>query len=171
VAFVSKYQQQFTGSSLVVGSLRVYRAWEPYVPLVGQRGVEWDTPAMDAKCILSGCGCDECMKDSAKPHKAIVPKKKCTCGIYGFYTPEFVDAPPIAVLGTIRATGKLLMGTTGVRAAHAEIESLLLTAKQDHWGVTRKDLKVKYPEVPVYKSTEKWLADYPPESVSELLDG
>jgi hypothetical protein len=104
----------------------------------------------------------------------VVPVLGCVCGIYGYYHRS--NIADLTVRGTIRASGKILMGTHGARVAYAEIESLNVasTGVQYPTKVYRsmvKALRRKYPGVPVYTSVLEWVLAFPSEDVSELLQG
>jgi hypothetical protein len=88
----------------------------------------------------------------------------------------------LTVKGTVRASGKLLMGTHGARAAYAEIESLyvgdaqlsdragyMVTLRPEDFKPMAKALRRRYPGVPVYTDPLEWVLAYPSEDVSTLL--
>lgn len=62
---------------------------------------------------VPGCSC-------AGRHLA--PNAECTCGIYGWYTPDFATREHTgAVFGVVEISGRVLLGTTGFRAERARI--------------------------------------------------
>lgn len=102
------------------------------------------------------------------------PALDCACGIYGYYDRQSISA--LTVRGTVRASGKLLMGTHGARAAHAEIESLYVgdsyrSLYPEDFKAMAKVLRKRYSGVPVYTDLMEWVLDYPAEDVSALING
>ena len=90
------------------------------------------------------------------------PSRGCDCGIYAWYAPGDTGALYARVFGVVEASGLVLMGDRGFRAARARIVAVVtrnrrLTAACAAAGVT------------VYRRRRHLLRDYPPEDLSGLL--
>jgi hypothetical protein len=191
----SEFQNQFTGPAItVLGSIRVYREWKfiyheyftgakpehlklqqltSYLP-----SEPWTSAQFSARC-----------GHRLPTHAShLAPFIDCTCGIYGYNHPSNMLSTNVCfnVQGTARVSGIILMGTKGVRAQHATIESLRLEASQctvqtDYYKLIPKGTVVvepaeaikflteTYPDVAVFSDKDKWLSDFPPEDVSHLI--
>src|SRR5262249_11862196 len=86
----------------------------------------------------------------------------CNCGIYAWYAPDDTGTLDARVFGVVEASGLVLMGDRGFRAARARVIALVtrnprLAAACAAAGVT------------VYRRRRHLLRGYPPEDVSGLL--
>lgn len=159
-------------SSLVVpGSLRGYRCWRldknklELYPLHVNLGA-WTEGKLQARC--SG-------GYRAQSHGVgyPAPQSRCCCGIYATYRckdyrdqlPNFWSYyPGLAtgiVHGSIKATGRIILGEIGFRAERAEIEAL--------WGLGACTIARIY-ELPWFLTKRKFLKHFPPHDVSGLLE-
>lgn len=177
-------QQSCTGPEVVIpGSIRLYRSWvydwlpttrpkwyslctQENVVICGQWGQTWHSTTMEAQCSATSGVVGECRTPGHE-----VPMLGGSCGIYGYYGRNSIT--DLTVKGTVRASGKILMGTHGARASYAEIESLYVGYPQypyqDYFKFIAEALQRKYVGVPVYTDYVKWILDYPREDVSALL--
>lgn len=101
------------------------------------------------------------------------PMTGCTCGIYATYDdsyrvhrPRFWvdygdDVPSLVVHGSIKASGRVLLGEKGFRASKAEVEAL--------WGWRAKPAAWAY-GVPWFFTYREFVRHYPPHDVSSLLE-
>lgn len=99
------------------------------------------------------------------------PDSRCTCGFYVKHRLEGVERdydPSIFTYGSIRASGKVILGTEGFRAQHADIEALYVPWTPSPpspdllWHLQRINL-------PVFYNRDRFLAAFPPISVDHLL--
>jgi hypothetical protein len=162
------------GRSLVPGSLRGYRTWrrlgrrahldDGMLPLtaITRRYVTWGR-SMRAQCSNPDVAPRTLRPHIVGPHES--PAAWCQCGIYAWYEPydaALLDAGLLGVFGVIQATGLVLVGESGFRAAQAEIVAV----------VARKRHIVEACEaagIVVYRRRKDLLRDYPPEDVSALI--
>jgi hypothetical protein len=77
----------------------------------------------------------------ASQHKTPVPE--CTCGIYGWYTPEAALYEHTGdVVGVIEVSGRVLLGTTGFRAERAKIVAITMNPRAATVEKTRLFMKL-----------------------------
>lgn len=182
--------EEFTGDTVVVpGSLRVFREWnldqqdskaEISSLAAGSRWGNSMTAFCKTEqthwfCYNSDDLCDICVANIS--HEA--PAVPCTCGIYGYYVPTVSGIDDYlygyeSVYGTVRVSGRVILGTRGVRAQYAEIESFyigdgLQVTTQKSLELAGWRLSLAFPSVPVYTDYDAWLVGYPPEDVTMLL--
>lgn len=184
---------KFDGATVTVpGSLRVFRAWDSIVSAQNGRSAlvlsglffgNWEHNTMQATCkgrsSHSGYSTFATMLDIDVSDLA-VPVPECMCGIYGYYKPGNSFVKGASIRGSIRVSGKVLLGTTGVRAQHAEIESICVTyparlkiANDSYRSMreTKNAIKERFVDVPLFFNKLAWRLQFPPESVKELIDG
>lgn len=172
---------RFRGSEceLVTGTLRVFRTWR-----AAPRGLSalalrtpWNPDgSLTARCEgRRGCDCDECLETWRRRHpihdRKDAPYAPCMCGIYGWYDVNRLILTPspirtyVRVHGSMRVWGRVVMGTKGVRAQHAQIEALVV-AEDDH-----ERFRVLYPELhaPLVADLGELARSYPQENVRELI--
>lgn len=102
------------------------------------------------------------------------PQPGCTCGIYATYnhrqyrthSPRFwmnygPDFPSQIIHGSIKATGRVLLGERGFKAEKAEVEAL--------WG-WRAELAALAYDVPWLRTRRRFLKRFPPHDISNLLE-
>lgn len=121
------------------------------------------------------------------------PNPKCQCGFYASYDPEtdFYDGNPgygvnalgnLMVRGVVEVSGRVIMGTKGIRAEKMQIKALALDhfklgpwlslpeAKpvvESMYGFLGQ-VAAKY-GIPAYREAEAMHADFPPQDVSHLI--
>ena len=161
-----------SGRALVPGSLRGYRTWrllgrrapvpEGALPLSSvTRRVVWP-PTLEARCTAPDV---EWQPASPRPCLSVShrsPSRGCDCGIYAWYAPGDTGTLYARVFGAVEASGLVLMGDRGFRAARARIIAVVtrnrrLAAACAASGVT------------VYRRRRDLLRDHPPEDLSGLL--
>lgn len=147
-------------AELVPGVLRGYRSW--YLRLGDLGGyleainfpVAWEPSRNTAHCV-----------NGIQLVRHDAPHARCTCGFYARHTPEFWTGsstyqPPF-VLGSIRAYGKVILGTGGFRAQYAEIEALAIAYASP--------VPLPY-NVPIFSSLTELVEQFPPIPVDHLLE-
>ena len=135
------------------GTLLVHRGWNVReggflaaysAPYVWERGVN------EAVCKAYIQGIDH--------RKA--PVTHCTCGFYGLYVPNAVDN--VDVRGVVEVSGRVILGTRGVRAQKAKIVAL---------ATVNPTIKARYRGVDYFDWPSDMIAKYPVTDVSALLKG
>lgn len=196
--------------TLVMGSLRGYRSWDLEIfgnPLIKGKAeqdlpdftglfavgksIPWTQP-MIAGCYMYGrCPCETCgrgrQRRGVKPHHhdAVVPVAECECGIYGWYTPGWIEKdnwwPKSGAVGVIEATGKVIMGQRGFRCEQAKILAIAPACKPDilehsigvHGylqGFDRIRTRLVDLGISIFDDFDSLLNFYPPDDVTSLID-
>jgi hypothetical protein len=124
---------------MVASTLRGYRSWN-LKPIktnidskpewrLGSVGVNawWDGIEIVADCTRKGDFTPAFLWPGHQapvfPHEA--PDATCTCGIYGWYEPEYaLRLHSGSVLGVVEYSGRILLGSKGFRAEKAKIIAL-----------------------------------------------
>lgn len=174
---------------LVPGTLRGYRCWRydsvnhEFHPLHVQLG-PWRCPGVTvARCSSEPEFCadeftEEEMEQLLGPQlhsnwQVPPPVPGCMCGIYATYSLdtyryhlprpwEFYDGITNAIVhGTIRASGKIVLGDHGFRAQKAEIEAL--------WGRPAR-AAARVHELPWFWRKKTFLKEFPPQSLRTILE-
>jgi hypothetical protein len=179
-AAVANYDAKET--ELVPGALRGYRSWRldrdwehpgpAYnVDSNSLRACNWNhvwTPGVNpATCYL---GYYSKQHPGGRGHKT--PVKGCSCGIYAVHEPTGRIDGSGYIGGSIKAYGKILLGTDGFRASTAEIEALAPinpSAQLFPIGLSwLQEIGDRY-QVPVFKSMDELTEAFPPISVDHLI--
>lgn len=146
-----------TETTMVPGALRGYRTWR----LSGQglvavaKNYNWFAGVNVASC-------------HRHPNNA-APCQDCSCGLYAKHGPAQVVAEfgTDNTIGTIKAYGKVVLGTAGFRAEKAEIESIYLPPRLATYAASfLADLY----NVPVFTSLRELILKFPPIPVDHLID-
>jgi hypothetical protein len=161
-----------SGRALVPGSLRGYRTWrllgrhaplpEGALPLSSvTRRVVWP-PTLEARCTPPDIEWHAAAPSTMSLASHRSPSRGCDCGIYAWYAPDDTGILHARVFGAVEASGLVLMGDRGFRAARARIIAVVtrnrrLAAACAAAGVT------------VYRRRRDLLRDHPPEDLSGLL--
>jgi hypothetical protein len=149
----------------VPGALRGYRIWYPTVNGRQLRSIAigasfWNPGVNEATCYFPY---------NCFPHA--IPRKSCKCGFYAKHTLEALERDfgyqrlHVLAYGSIKAYGRVVLGTAGFRAQYAEIEALFV----DPFVGTRLRWHGGWKGIPMYQEREMFLKDYPPISVENLL--
>lgn len=119
--------------------------------------------------------------------KCKAPDALCACGFYASYSPEtdFFGNPTIwgvmipTVFAVVEASGRVLMGSKGVRAERMELKAVAVdlrhapTLGEPLWlrdQLQRLQLTSKLYDVPSYKyDRHRMVADFPQPDLSNLL--
>ncbi len=147
-------------SVLVPGTLRGYRTWR-WIPgfdrlfSTGMSTHRWAPPPLPEEA--------RCFTYPYYPTDHVTPSTDCACGIYGWYQPDDTRIVPASVFGVIAASGRIVMGTHGFRAAAAQV---LAVTTEDH-EIRDALRRLGYQ---VFDDRDELLAAYPPEDVSALVD-
>jgi hypothetical protein len=109
------------------------------------------------------------------------PRRKCTCGIYGWYDPRTIDQGfkrgADRVTAVIEVKGKVVMGEKGFRAQAARVVAIALppAIHELHDFQEQVDLLQSYDaaleryDAKPFRSLGEMARAYPPEDVSALL--
>lgn len=149
-------------TTLVPDFLRGYRVWNlcfPDVLTPVWKPGQWDPGRQYAMCLAG-------MHWPTEP----VPSTGCTCGFYAKYHSK--DLPYGRVFGSIKASGRIVMGTIGFRAEVAEIEALSLRQPDGTFSIgkaTGQLLSERY-GVPVLPSVGELIEQFPAPDISGLVD-
>lgn len=138
---------EFSNSGeMVASTLRGYRSWvlravEPDTAMdyrkdgwvLGSVGVgaHWESKSITARCVkfgsvvaasmLKNWGIEAKNKDHEAPHNG------CTCGIYGWYEPEWANRYHTgSIMGVVEYSGRILMGSKGFRAEKAKVVAITM---------------------------------------------
>ena len=163
---------------MVPGTLRGYRFWRfddvkmLLFPAHVSRCGAWAYGVNVAMCdryFLPTEGRD----DHSRFGPQAPPRADCGCGIYATYDhltyrshlPKFwINYGPVPsrlVHGSIKASGRIILGVKGFRAEKAEVEAL--------WG-WRSQLAALAYEVPWFRTRRQFLKEFPSNDMSNLLE-
>lgn len=139
--------------TLVAGTLQGYRTWS--LTPTGQLAsmameYEWAHDELVAECLRS----EPCPG---------APNGRCTCGFYAWYTPDDGRIVPGPVIGVIRASGRILLGSHGFRAEKVQVVALVC-------GLPLLARVLRSHGYVVYPTLEQLVAAHPPEDMSGLID-
>ncbi len=99
----------------------------PYIPL------PWSRPVMEARCYWSPL----LAKQDRVKGAHLAPHPTCRCGIYADYEPK--PRPPLpyvwSVFGIVTVWGRIELHREGMRAQHARVEALALSAE---WALRQR---------------------------------
>jgi len=171
---------------MVPGTLRGFRSWRvdpmgfqlqatnwPVVWHPGELVAECQTDRLRLLAMASLISYDV----QIDPH--VAPVKGCTCGIYATHEPGSRDTTGI-ILGSIKAYGRIILGTEGFRAEKAQIEALAFR-DMDPWipQPYTKTLDLAFQarvqegaladNIPLYPTMDTLLRDFPVVPVDHLL--
>jgi hypothetical protein len=142
----------FTVPDLRVGEIRALRTFRlsengRLCSLVHYASGEWDDGASTARCLAHG-------------HTPAAPG--CGCGFYAYGTYDAVRDHDEAhdVVAVVACWGRVVPGTRGLRAQHARIEAIWLSATVPRHLVWL--LHERYPSVAFYRSRRLMLARHRP---------
>lgn len=103
-------------------------------------------------------------------HHEEAPVAYCRCGIYATYNPkDYRSQQPsfwhindgTFVHGSIKATGRVILGEIGFRAEEAKVEAV--------WGLRARAIASLY-EVPWFLTQGRLLKHFPPHNMETLLE-
>lgn len=157
-------------TELFPGTLRGYRSWRVYKeglrPPVLQAynwdHVFWEPGVNQATCVVT--------RDVIGPGKTVHPRPQdapvqaCTCGFYATYDFSFPVAGMNSIRGSIKASGRIILGTNGFRAEKVEVEALYRYTT-DGFGQT---LATMY-NVPLFRTQAALEEAFPPPNVEALI--
>jgi hypothetical protein len=147
----------YAGFEPQVGEIRALRTFR-----VGPGGAlhplfsndPWADGANTAHCKLRAATAAE-----AKTHPT--PEPDCTCGFYAYAWEAAASEYPNArhVLAVVACWGRVIAGTRGIRAEHARVEALWMSAAvpPDLAGLVR----ARYPSTSVYADKTAMLTEHP----------
>ena len=145
----------YTGDevALIPGALRVYRTWLASEGWLGSYNFDsiWGP----------GLNLANCLKSAPDHPMTQAPKRDCVCGFYATYRPEYLS---LGTPGVIEVSGRVILGTRGVRAQKARI--VALTGGNHRWT---QGLRRNYSSIKWFDRVDDMLAAFPPQDVSELI--
>lgn len=154
------------GGELVPAGLRGYRTWRGLSPegRLRSTGVthEW-APACFRAEQSTGYEHARCLMTLTPADEHAAPGRHCSCGLYGWYSPNDSRIVPGTVFGAVEATGRTVLGAHGFRAQTATV--LGVTADDED---LRHDLEVL--GYPVHATVDELVTALPPDDVSSLVD-
>lgn len=146
----------YAGFEPQVGEIRALRTFR-----IGPRGSlyplfnnhPWAYGANTAHCRVTSLA-------GAQPHAA--PEASCTCGYYAYASEAAAAEYPHArhVLAVVACWGRVIAGTRGIRAEHARIEAIWMSAAVAQ-GLASM-VTERYPSTAVYPDKTAMLTEYPP---------
>lgn len=161
---------------LYIGQLRGYRYWWAHRGTLFSisMGTIWREGVLQARCN--------------NHTEEGVPKQKCQCGIYGWYTPEEALRNHAAekfglskneglILGAVSAQGKIVPGTVGFKAEKVKVEAIATDNVHpydcEQCALTEfkgfPDFSTRYPDIETFDTHEALIAKYPPQPLPEGL--
>lgn len=158
--------KEYSGNKheLFPGTLRGYRAWLIHFKNLKLKSTHmdeiWKPGDNKAKCASN-------FDPFRKRHP--VPYEDCTCGFYARYKwsdLRDITSHAFAIYGAIDVYGTLCLGTRGLRAEKAKIVALTSNGLLDHRIV---DLISQEYNVPLFKSMDKLMKEFPPSDYSDLI--
>jgi hypothetical protein len=148
----------YAGFEPQVGEIRAVRTFRvgpggTLYPLFS--GHVWSDGANTAQCMVIG-------RTGAAAGAHAAPEPGCTCGFYAFAGEQAAAEYPNArhVLAVVACWGHVIAGTRGIRAEHARIEAIWMSATvpPDLANLVR----TRYPATFVYADRSAMLAEHPP---------
>jgi hypothetical protein len=161
-----------SGPGLVPGRLRGYRRWmlldSGRLESIAGYG-SWGARGLTAECKAT-------FHRAAAGHAT--PDMHCQCGIYGWYRPELIGDGMVCscrshhstgssfpyIVGAIDATGTILLGSKGFRAAKARIAGIVV----EPTSYAATIVPTMHPDGPIFPTVEALVAALPPDDVAEL---
>lgn len=166
-------QNEYTGKEILVpSSILGYRQWYWInKELKSSYSTIWDKESLTSVCKrYSG------PEGSVPEHPS--PSPGCTCGIYAHYLPLESYERVNNVFGVMEASGKLLMGTKGLRAEKARIVALAGYGSSNRWFQTKEKTRGIYPEdlvdfctqigVPYFPTVKQMVYEFPQVDLTSL---
>lgn len=153
---------EYSGRALVPGTLRGYRSWRVTLDegllMAVNFDYTWQPGENHATCL-------DWPPTFQTEHQA--PQLNCTCGFYACYSPATTQwGQAIPFMGVVELSGRMVLGTRGVRAERARIVASL----QPYWPARAAErIKDMYPDVKWFRNHEDMVEAFPPQDVSELI--
>jgi hypothetical protein len=150
------------------GFLRGYRTWN--IRRTGALAAVWAAYTYtqgvnEATCGPSATG----ILSLATMRHEDVPRWGCSCGFYAAYKTvpyEYIGNP---IWGSIKATGRILVGTRGFRAQKVEVEALCVNPGARYTLVEDAKRTGDHYGVPVFHDLDAMLAEFPPHDLQGIL--
>ena len=142
----------FSVPDLRVGEIRALRTFRlsgsgGLHPVAYQAGEPWEDGANSAHCL-------------GHSHTPAAPGCRCGFWAYGTYHAARDHAEARRVLAVVACWGRVVPGTRGVRAQHARVEAIWLSARVRRRLVRR--LRERYPSATFYRRRRLMLRRHPP---------
>lgn len=179
-----EYAFKESTGDLYPGVLRGYRCWRvtPNGRLMACNfDTEWDTGLNVGDCRYSTGDLGHGGRPRHDPGE--FPKRGCTCGFYATYDDSFPTGSswgawgaaraahrPDSLSGSIKASGRVILGTKGFRAEKAQVEALVVpySDKSSPVALVAEHIAAVY-GVPTFKSFAALMEAFPPVDVEALV--
>jgi hypothetical protein len=153
--------EAYAGFEPEVGEIRALRTFR-----IGPGGVLY--PLFSDLAWLDGINTARCRVPAGQEVDAaahVAPEPDCTCGYYAYATETGAAEYPHArhVLAIVACSGRVIAGTRGLRAEHARIEALWMSAAVPDELVAR--VISGYRSTAVYPDKLTMLAEHPPTTL------
>lgn len=152
-------------ATLIPSTIRGYRTWG-HADIDGQlpsvvKAATWVPGMNEAVCIAPYD-----VRSYYEGHLE-VPDPKCSCGFYSWHTefpPEYLDK---ATFGVIEASGRIVLGTHGMRSQRAKV--IALAPHHDYANFKSMELAAARFGVPYFQTPEEMFEAFPPDDLSALF--
>ena len=148
----------YAGFEPQVGEIRALRTFRVgpggvLYPLFSSR--PWSDGTNTAQCAVLGRTGTEALAHAA-------PEPDCTCGFYAYASESSAGEYPNArhVLAVVACWGRVIAGTRGIRAEHARVEAIWMSATVP--PDLANQVRMQYPSTSVYSDKAAMLAEHPP---------
>lgn len=163
-----RMQSEFSGkeAELVPGVLRGYREWR-LNPSGNLMAVNFEIPWGRGK-NTAWCAKGQ-VNYPPTPHSNAIPEANCTCGFYARHEPTGFGLG--SVVGSVKAYGKIILGTLGFRAQFVEIEAVAVSHDirvpplSDVLSATREIYQID-----IFGNLDQLVKAFPPIPVNHLLE-
>lgn len=91
----------------------------------------------------------------------------CSCGFYAYLNGYNEFASMWRITGIIEGYGDTFIGDRGFRSSKARILALSTNSWMDRYAV--RELKRRYPDIPIFDSDNQLRRAFPPTDVSEII--
>ena len=100
--------------------------------------------------------------EGAQPREHDTPEPECSCGYYAYASESAASEYPNArhVLGVVSCWGRVVAGTRGIRAQHARLEAIWMSATVP--PELAAAVGARYGHAAVYSDKQRMLAEHPP---------
>jgi hypothetical protein len=153
--------EDYAGFEPQVGEIRALRTFR-IGPDSGLYPLYSDTAWIEGKNTASCNVLSAVSGDHFETARHAAPDPACTCGYYAYASESAAAERPHAqhVLAVVACWGKVIAGTRGIRAEHARVEALWMSATVP--GDLASSVAARYPTTTVYSDQAAMLAEHPP---------
>lgn len=150
--------EPYGGFEPQVGEIRAVRTFRigpgaTLYPLFSDHA--WTSAINTAHCRMTA-------HDGLPPAAHIAPDPDCTCGFYAYADRMSAMEYPHArhVLAVVAMWGRVIAGTRGIRAQHARIEAIWMSAAVP--SELARAVAARYPTTSIYTDADQMFADHRP---------